>query len=110
MREVVVTGYGIISCLGNDVTDVTKSLKNSSSGISLNKVNKDLGLRSHISGSIENLDVKEKIDRKLYRFMGDAAAYAYLSAKEAIDNANLTDEFLTSLRTCLLYTSPSPRD
>ena len=105
MREVVVTGYGIISCLGNDVTDVTKSLKNSSSGISLNKVNKDLGLRSHISGSIENLDVKEKIDRKLYRFMGDAAAYAYLSAKEAIDNANLTDEFLTSLRTGIIMGS-----
>ena len=105
MREVVVTGYGIISCLGNDVVDVTKSLKNSSSGISLNKVNKDLGLRSHISGSIENLDVKEKIDRKLYRFMGDAAAYAYLSAKEAIDNANLTDEFLTSLRTGIIMGS-----
>ena len=105
MREVVVTGYGIISCLGNDVTDVTKSLKNSSSGISLNKVNKDLGLRSHISGSIENLNVKEKIDRKLYRFMGDAAAYAYLSAKEAIDNANLTDEFLTSLRTGIIMGS-----
>ena len=105
MREVVVTGYGIISCLGNDVIDVTKSLKNSSSGISLNKVNKNLGLRSHISGSIENLDVKEKIDRKLYRFMGDAAAYAYLSAKEAIDNANLTDEFLTSLRTGIIMGS-----
>ena len=105
MREVVVTGYGIISCLGNDVIDVTKSLKNSSSGISLNKVNKDLGLRSHISGSIENLNVKEKIDRKLYRFMGDAAAYAYLSAKEAIDNANLTDEFLTSLRTGIIMGS-----
>ena len=105
MREVVVTGYGIISCLGNDVIDVTKSLKNSSSGISLNKVNKDLGLRSHISGSIENLDVKEQIDRKLYRFMGDAAAYAYLSAKEAIDNANLTDEFLTSLRTGIIMGS-----
>ena len=105
MREVVVTGYGIISCLGNDVIDVTKSLKNSSSRISLNKVKKDLGLRSHISGSIENLDVKEKIDRKLYRFMGDAAAYAYLSAKEAIDNANLTDEFLTSLRTGIIMGS-----
>ena len=105
MREVVVTGYGIISCLGNDVKDVTESLKNSTSGISLNEVNKDLGLRSHISGSIENLDLKEKIDRKLYRFMGDAAAYAYLSAKEAIDNANLTDEFLTSLTTGIIMGS-----
>ena len=105
MREVVVTGYGIISCLGNDVKDVTESLKNSTSGISLNEVNKDLGLRSHISGSIENLELKERIDRELYRFMGDAAAYAYLSTKEAIDSANLTDKFLTSLRTGIIMGS-----
>ena len=59
MREVVVTGYGIISSLGNDVETVTKSLKNSTSGISINEVNKELGLRSYISGSIKNLDLKE---------------------------------------------------
>ena len=105
MREVVVTGYGIISSLGNDVETVTKSLKNSTSGISINEVNKELGLRSYISGSITDLDLKERIDRKLYRFMGDAAAYAYLSAKEAIDNANLSDEVLNDFRTGIIMGS-----
>ena len=105
MREVVVTGYGIVSSLGNDVIAVTESLKNSTSGITINEVNKELGLRSYISGSITDLDLKEKIDRKLYRFMGDAAAYAYLSAKEAIDNANLSDEVLNDFRTGIIMGS-----
>ena len=105
MREVVVTGYGIVSSLGNDVEAVTKSLKNSTSGISINEVNKELGLRSYISGSIKNLDLKEEIDRKLYRFMGDAAAYAYLSAKEAIESANLPDEVLNNFRTGIIMGS-----
>jgi len=105
MREVVVTGYGIISSLGNDVETVTKSLKNSTSGISINEVNKELGLRSYISGSIKNLDLKEEIDRKLYRFMGDAAAYAYLSTKEAIESANLPDEVLNNFRTGIIMGS-----
>ena len=78
MREVVVTGYGIVSCLGNDIDAVTESLKNSNSGITINEINKELGLRSHISGSITDLNLKEKIDRKLYRFMGDAAAQIVL--------------------------------
>ena len=105
MREVVVTGYGIVSSLGNDVEAVTESLKNSTSGISINEVNKELGLRSYISGSIKNLDLKEEIDRKLYRFMGDAAAYAYLSAKEAIEIANLPDEVLNNFRTGIIMGS-----
>ena len=79
MREVVVTGIGIVSSLGNNISEVTSSLKNLKSGITINEVNEGLGLRSHVSGSIDNLDLKERIDRKLYRFMGDAAAYAYLS-------------------------------
>ena len=105
MKEVVITGYGIVSSLGNDVKAVTDSLKNSTSGISVNEVNKELGLRSYISGSIKNLDLKEEIDRKLYRFMGDAAAYAYLSAKEAIDNANLPDAVLNDFRTGIIMGS-----
>ncbi len=105
MREVVVTGYGIVSSLGNDVEAVTESLKNTTSGITINGVNKELGLRSYISGSIRDLDLKEKIDRKLYRFMGDAAAYAYLSAKEAIDSANLSEEVLNDFRTGIIMGS-----
>ena len=81
MRRVVVTGLGIISCLGNNVKEVVKSLKNLTSGITLNQVNKDMGLRSHIAGKIKNLNLSELIDRKIYRFMGDAAAYAFLSTQ-----------------------------
>ena len=105
MREVVVTGYGIVSSLGNDIDAVTESLKNSNSGITINEINKELGLRSHISGSITDLNLKEKIDRKLYRFMGDAAAFAYLSAEEAIENANLSNEVLKDFRTGIIMGS-----
>ena len=105
MREVVVTGYGIVSCLGNDIDAVTESLKSSNSGITINEINKELGLRSHISGSITDLNLKEKIDRKLYRFMGDAAAFAYLSAEEAIENANLSNEVLKDFRTGIIMGS-----
>ena len=105
MREVVVTGYGIVSCLGNDIDAVTESLKNSNSGITINEINKELGLRSYISGSITDLNPKEKIDRKLYRFMGDAAAFAYLSAEEAIENANLSNKVLKDFRTGIIMGS-----
>ncbi len=105
MRQVVVTGYGIISSLGNNIDEVVHSLQSSSSGISINETNKRMGLRSHISGSITNLDLKESIDRKLYRFMGDAAAYAFLSTKEAIDHANLSDQILNDYRTGIIMGS-----
>ena len=105
MREVVVTGYGIVSSLGNDIDAVTESLKSSNSGITINEINKELGLRSYISGSITDLNPKEKIDRKLYRFMGDAAAFAYLSAEEAIENANLSNEVLKDFRTGIIMGS-----
>ena len=62
MREVVVTGIGIVSSLGNNISEVTSSLKNLKSGITINEVNEGLGLRSHVSGSIDNLDLKERID------------------------------------------------
>ena len=105
MREVVVTGIGIVSSLGNNISEVTSSLKNLKSGIKINKVNEGLGLRSHVSGSIDNLDLKERIDRKLYRFMGDAAAYAYLSTEEAIKDSNLKDSELTNYKTGLIMGS-----
>ena len=105
MREVVVTGIGIVSSLGNNISEVTSSLKNLKSGITINEVNKGLGLRSHVSGSIDNLDLKERIDRKLYRFMGDAAAYAYLSTEEAIKDSNLKDSELTNYKTGLIMGS-----
>ena len=83
MREVVVTGMGIVSSLGNNISEVTNSLENLKSGITKNHINAELGLRSQVSGSVKDLEMKELIDRKLYRFMGDAAAYAYLSTEQA---------------------------
>ena len=105
MREVVITGIGIISSLGNNISEVTNSLRNLNSGISKNIINMELGLRSHVSGSIQNLDPKELIDRKLYRFMGDAAAYAYLSTEEAIKDASLNDTELSNQKTGLIMGS-----
>jgi 3-oxoacyl-[acyl-carrier-protein] synthase-1 len=105
MREVVVTGIGIVSSIGNNVAEVTNSLQNLESGISHNVINADLGLRSHVSGSIKNLDCKELIDRKLYRFMGDAAAYSYISTQEAIIDANLKETDLSNYKTGLIMGS-----
>ena len=105
MREVVITGIGIISSLGNNISEVANSLRNLKSGISKNIINKELGLRSHVSGSIQNLEPKELIDRKLYRFMGDAAAYAYLSTEEAIKDASLNDSELSNQKTGLIMGS-----
>ena len=105
MREVVVTGLGIVSSLGNNIREVTNSLSSLKSGITKNDVNKELGLRSHVSGSIRNLEIKDLIDRKLYRFMGDAAAYAYLSTDQAIKDANIDEANLSNHRTGLIMGS-----
>ena len=105
MREVVVTGLGIVSSLGNNIREVTNSLSNLKSGITKNDVNKELGLRSHVSGSIRNLEINDLIDRKLYRFMGDAAAYAYLSTDQAIKDANIDEANLSNHRTGLIMGS-----
>ena len=88
LKRAVITGIGAISCIGNNISDITKSLKLGTSGISFNESYKELGMRSHISGSI-NLNLKDLIDRKHLRFMGEAASYAYLSAAEAIKDSGL---------------------
>ena len=78
MRRVVVTGMGIVSCLGNTKDVVTDSLRHSKSGISFNESFREIGLRSHVSGSVD-IDLVALIDRKHKRFMGDAASYAYVA-------------------------------
>ena len=88
LKRAVITGIGAISCIGNNISDITKSLKLGTSGIRFNESYKELGMRSHISGSI-NLNLKDLIDRKHLRFMGEAASYAYLSAAEAIKDSGL---------------------
>ena len=88
LKRAVITGIGAISCIGNNISEITKSLKLGSSGIRFNESYKELGMRSQISGSI-NLNLKDLIDRKHLRFMGEAASYAYLSTAEAIKDSGL---------------------
>ena len=104
MRRVVVTGIGIVSCLGNNKEAVLDSLQQGRSGIKHNQSYADIGMRSHISGSVD-INAEELIDRKLYRFMGDAAAYAYLSMKEAVEDSGLSEEQVSHFRTGLVVGS-----
>ena len=104
MRRVVVTGIGIVSCLGNNKEAVLDSLQQGRSGIKHNQSYVDIGMRSHISGSVD-INSEELIDRKLYRFMGDAAAYAYLSMKEAVEDSGLSEEQVSHFRTGLVVGS-----
>ena len=77
-RRVVITGLGIVSCLGNDAKTVTDALRAGRSGIKIRQEQIDIGMRSHVAGAPE-ITVADHIDRKQLRFMGDAAAYAYIS-------------------------------
>ena len=100
MRRVVVTGMGIVSCLGNSLEEVLDSLQNGKSGIRFNETYKDKGFRSQVSGSID-VDTSV-IDRKVRRFMGPAAMYGYLSMEQAIAQAGLSEEQISNDRTGLI--------
>ena len=105
MKRVVVTGLGIISSIGNNIKEAENSLRNLTSGIEVNEVNKEIGLRSHVSGNIKDIELKDLIDRKIYRFMGEAAAYGYLSSIQAIEDAGLKAEDISNHRTGLIMGS-----
>ena len=98
MRRVVITGMGIVSCIGNDQASVTNSLRTLESGIRFIPEYAELGLRSHVAG-VPEIDLVERIDRKLKRFMGDAAAYSYIAMQDAITDAGLTQEQVSNPRT-----------
>ncbi|MDO5056738.1 MAG: beta-ketoacyl-ACP synthase I [Lautropia sp.] len=98
MKRVVVTGIGIVSSLGNNCQEVLQSLRGLTSGIRFDPVYQEKGLRSQVAGNIR-IDTKEHIDRKVIRFMGDAAAFAYIAMKEAIASAGLTPEQISNPRT-----------
>lgn len=104
MKRVVVTGLGIVSCIGNDQQTVLNSLKEGKSGIKTNQDYIDHGFRSTISGSVD-IDLSEHIDRKIYRFMGDAAAFAYVSMKQAIEDSGLSPEQVSNERTGIIMGS-----
>lgn len=111
MRRVVVTGIGIVSCLGNNKTEVLDSLKAGRSGISFNQSYVDVGMRSHVSGTV-NIDKEALIDRKILRFMGDASAYSYIAMAEAIEDSGLSEADISNERTGIVAGSGggSPED
>ena len=88
MRRVVVTGLGVVSCLGNTKAEVIDTLRSGRSGIRFNEKFAEMGLRSQVCGSVD-IDITEHIDRKVRRFMGNAAAYSYIAMQQAIDDAGL---------------------
>ena len=101
MRRAVITGIGIVSCLGNDKESVTESLRLAKSGITHREIYKEMGMRSHVAAA-PDIDLKEAIDRKQYRFMGDAAAYAYLAMQQAIADAGLEESEVSNHRTGII--------
>ena len=95
MKNVVITGVGIKSCIGNDYSEVLANLQNAKSGIVFNEKYSEMGFRSCVSGSV-NIDLSEHIDRKLLRFMGESAGYAYLATKDALKMAGIDESHLDS--------------
>ena len=107
MRRVVITGMGIISSIGNNIEEVERSLYDGSSGIIFAEDYKEMGFRSHIKGNID-VNLEENIDRRLLRFMGDGAAYAYLSMKQAIQDSGLEDKDVSNIKSGLVVGSGGP--
>lgn len=104
MKRVVISGIGIVSCLGNDKNAVLESLQQGRSGIKFKQEYADVGMRSHVTGSVD-INTADFIDRKVKRFMGDAAAFAYISMQQAIADAKLDDSLVSNIRTGIIMGS-----
>jgi len=104
VRRVVISGLGVVSCLGNSQAEVVESLREGRSGITFNENYAEMGLRSQISGRVD-IDTAEHIDRKVRRFMGDAAAYAHIAMQQSIDDAGLEEGDVSNTRTGLIASS-----
>jgi 3-oxoacyl-[acyl-carrier-protein] synthase-1 len=107
LRRVVVTGMGIVSCIGNNVEEVTKSLKEGRSGISYEPDYAERGFRSHVVGK-PNIDLDAMIDRRIKRFMGDGAAYNHIAMEQAIADAGLDESIVSNERTGIVMGSGGP--
>ncbi len=107
MRRAVITGIGIVSSIGNDKAEVTDSLRQGKSGITLSETYREMGFRSHVHGE-PTVDIEAHIDRKLRRFMGDGAAYNYIAMAEAIEDAGLAEDEISHERTGLIMGSGGP--
>lgn len=108
VRRVVVTGMGIVSSLGNNKAEVVDSLREGRSGITFQQEYADRGMRSHVAGSIKNLDIAELIDRKLLRFMANGHAYAWIALQEAIADAGLQEDLVSNVRTGIIVGGGGP--
>ncbi len=107
MRRVVVTGLGIVSCIGNDQKTVAKNLKNLNSGISKAPEYEEFAFRSLVHGK-PNINLEDKIDRRLIRFMGDGAAFNYIAMKDAIDDSGLEQKDISNEMTGIITGSGGP--
>ena len=107
MKRVVITGMGIISSIGNNIQEVQKSLYDGKSGIIFAEDYKEMGFRSHVKGNID-VDLEERVDRRLLRFMGDGAAYAYIAMQQAIADSGLKEEEVSNFKTGLIAGSGGP--
>lgn len=107
MRRVAVTGLGIVSCIGNDQTEVLDSLRSGRSGIVVADEYREMGFRSQIHGAVK-IDLDSQVDRKLRRFMGDGAAYNYVAMTQAIADSGLTEGEVSNERTGLIMGSGGP--
>jgi len=108
MRRVVVTGVGIVSCIGNNKNEVLDSLVNTKSGIVFSEEHKKYNFRSQIVGNIKNLNFSEHIDRKQLRFMGDGSAYNFIALKEAIKESGLEEKDISNIKTGIVMGSGGP--
>jgi 3-oxoacyl-[acyl-carrier-protein] synthase-1 len=104
MRRAVITGIGVVSSIGNNKQEVLESLQTGKSGIVFNPEFAEYKLRSNVSGNID-INVKDFVDRKAHRFMGDAAAFSYISMAQAIEDSGLTDDQVSNERTGLIVGS-----
>ena len=107
MKRVVITGIGVVSCLGNNQEEVYQSLLNSKSGISYCEEYKEHNLKSHIHGK-PNIKIADHVDRKIIRFMGSGSAYNYIAMKEAVKDSGLDDKDISNPSTGIVMGSGGP--
>ncbi|HJM78596.1 MAG TPA: beta-ketoacyl-ACP synthase I [Candidatus Pelagibacter bacterium] len=107
MRRVVITGIGVVSCLGNNQEEVYQSLINSKSGISFSEKYKEYNLKSHVHG-LPNIKLEDHIDRKIIRFMGDGSAYNYVAMNEAVKDSGLEEKDVSNITTGMVMGSGGP--
>jgi 3-oxoacyl-[acyl-carrier-protein] synthase I len=107
MKRVAITGIGIVSCLGNNQSEVYESLINTKSGISFSEEYKKFNFKSQICG-IPNIKFEDHIDRKFIRFMGDGSAYSYIAMKEAVTDSGLEEKDISNELTGIIMGSGGP--